>query len=119
MVANATRSATNPPRRRGLWPAVADAARLRTDLAAACRRNDARAAHGALTALIRATALDGRDPDLAAASEALARHLYGVGEAVWDGRALLAALARLDQQAAKGMRRPRGARLAPLYPAPR
>lgn len=107
-------------RRRGpLRTAPADREALMAALVAACRKGEARAAHEAYGRLARLGAFSPLPADLQAAAEGLARHLYGGEAHPWNGRALLSAVRRAARRQARAARRPRGARLAPLYPGSR
>ncbi|MFG1416701.1 BatD family protein [Xanthobacter sp. V0B-10] len=102
-------------RRPPLRPVPHDPAQVLDDLLAACRKGEAGAAHAAYGRLVGLGAFAAPPPELDAAAEALARHLYGGDGRAWDGRAMLRALERARRQA-RAVKRPSGARLAPLYP---
>jgi len=102
---------------RGRTGARRDRAALRAVLVAACRKNDARAAHDAFGHLVRLGAFPAPPADLQMAADGLARHLYGGEGRPWNGRALLSAVRRAQRRQARAAKRPSGARLAPLYPA--
>ncbi|MFG1478417.1 BatD family protein [Xanthobacter sp. V4C-4] len=114
--ANPTRPAGGRRRRGPLRPVAPDRDRLMAGLKAACRAGDAATAHATLGGLSRLGAFNPPEPDLTAAGEALARHLYGADSRRWSGAALLAAVRRAERRQARAARRAAGARLAPLYP---
>ncbi len=105
-------------RRPPLRPVPQDPVQVMSDLIAACRKGEAGAAHAAYGRLLSLGAFAAPAPELDAAAEALARHLYGGDRRDWDGRAMLRALERARRQA-RAVKRPSGARLAPLYPGAR
>ncbi|MFG1427640.1 BatD family protein [Roseixanthobacter glucoisosaccharinicivorans] len=124
--------ARRPAYRSGGAPRANTAAAL-ADLRAACKADDAVAAHAALLAWTRADgspasapagepdpqALDAqtfRTPAMAKAAEDLRQHLYGAGSARWSGAACLSAVNAECAARARSTRKRRGARLAPLYP---
>ncbi|MFG1424428.1 BatD family protein [Roseixanthobacter liquoris] len=122
--------------RRGRAPAGAGSAL--EDLRAACKADDAVAAHAALLAWTRAegtpvparageagtqalAAHAFRTPAMAKAAEDLRQHLYGggfsgAGQGRWSGAACLSAVTAECAARARSTRKRRGARLAPLYP---
>ncbi len=85
------------------------------ELTAACKRNDAVAAHRAYLAWSRG-ADEPRTPDMGEAVRDLRRHLYAAGGTPWNGTGFLTAFK--TERRALNARAPaaRGARLAPLYP---
>lgn len=84
-------------------------------LAAAGKRNDARAAQAAYLAFLRAAGAP-RAPALEEAARALGLALHGAAPGAWRGRALVKAV-KAERAARRPARAPRGARLAPLYPS--
>ncbi|QTL04045.1 BatD family protein [Aquabacter sp. L1I39] len=84
-------------------------------LAAAAKRNDARAAQAAYLAFLRAAGAP-RAPALEDAARDLGLSLHGAMPARWRGRALARAV-KAERAARRPARAPRGARLAPLYPS--
>jgi len=105
-------------------PTAASAERA---LIAACKANDAVAAHRALLAWQRVDSGPSRgagpDPvdafstaDLRSAVADLRQHLYAPAPGGWRGKALASALAGEQRARKRAAKRPRHARLAPLYP---
>lgn len=84
-------------------------------LAAAGKRNDARAAQAAYLSFLRAAGAP-RAPALEEAARALGLALHGAAPGGWRGRALVKAV-KAERAARRPARAPRGARLAPLYPS--
>ncbi|MDI4658345.1 BatD family protein [Xanthobacter autotrophicus] len=91
-------------------------------LDAACRSNDAAAAHRAWLVFGRAMGGMGapapRTHEMARAVGDLSRHLYAGGAEGWDGRALRKALAA-ERRAARARNAGQARGLQPLYPTPR
>ncbi|HQS07577.1 MAG: hypothetical protein B7Y12_12760 [Rhizobiales bacterium 24-66-13] len=142
--ARATSGAARPAYRSRGRARISAAAAL-DDLRAACKADDALAAHAALIAWTRAeggpapvatgqNALDAqafdantfRTPAMAKAAEDLRQHLYGAGSSSagssragstrWRGAACLSAVRAECAARARSAPKRRGARLAPLYP---
>lgn len=88
-------------------------------LAAAAKRNDARATQAAYLAFLRAAGAP-RAPALEEAARELGLSLHGDTHGAapprWRGRALARAV-KAERAARRPARAPRGARLAPLYPS--
>ncbi|MFG1363613.1 BatD family protein [Xanthobacter versatilis] len=103
-----------------LAPVDLDAAARALD--AACRGNDAAAAHRAWLSFARAMGGTGawtpRTSGMAQAVAELSQHLYAGGAGGWDGRALRKALAA-ERRAAKARNGRKARGLQPLYPTSR
>ncbi|MEP9368040.1 BatD family protein [Xanthobacter sp. VNH20] len=126
--ARAARGAAPARAMRGRIITSASAASALEDLRAACKADDAVAAHAALLAWTRAQDAPAsaaanriqahafRTPAMAKAAEDLRQHLYGASHGRWSGAACLAALRDECAARARATRKRQRGRLAPLYP---
>ncbi|WP_029005773.1 BatD family protein [Azorhizobium doebereinerae] len=98
-----------------------DPAQAEQALIAACKANDAGAAHRAVLAWLRLVAVREepaapRSAELEQALGQLRERLYGATPARFDGAGFLKAFRAEQKARARREKTPRGARLAPLYP---